>query len=73
VAIPQEEYDKLYRPNLTGCSDGGCIIKKPNGGMVTNGGCHCEKELMRSEIGRKAVMTMRWLRSNLQSELKHTR
>lgn len=29
---------------LRGCSDGGCIIRKPEG-MHTNGGCGCEREL----------------------------
>lgn len=29
---------------LRGCTDGNCIIRKPEG-MHTNGGCGCEREL----------------------------
>lgn len=25
----------------TGCTDGGCQMRKPTGGMHTNGGCRC--------------------------------
>lgn len=55
--------ESQYVPGMMGCSDGGCIFeyKKP-GTMVTNGGCQCAKELMRSEIGQMAYRTINWLR-----------
>jgi len=31
-------------PTLVGCSDGGCVFGHP-GGMHTNGGCRCLKEI----------------------------
>lgn len=33
------EYDRV-RDILGGCTDGGCVVKKPKG-MHTNGGCKC--------------------------------
>lgn len=57
-----------YVPGMTGCSDGGCLFNfKPRGTMVTNGGCQCQKELMRTEQGLKAVMTINFLRQNWPS------
>ena len=52
---------ELYHPGLTGCSDGGCIIRLPKG-MHTNGGCRCQKALMRTKEGRDAVRTIMFLR-----------
>ena len=31
------------------CSDGDCIVKKPEG-MCTNGGCHCIFNLSRAQL-----------------------
>lgn len=57
-----------YVPNMQGCSDGGCIFEyKRPGTMVTNGGCQCAKELMRSEAGQMAYRTIMWMRSNWPS------
>jgi hypothetical protein len=54
-----------YVPDMMGCSDGGCIFHyKEPGTMVTNGGCQCAKELMRSEAGQMAYRTINWLRRN---------
>lgn len=56
-----------YVPDMYGCSDGGCIFHyKAPGTMVTNGGCSCERELNRSEEGRKAVRLIRYMRANWQ-------
>ncbi len=44
--------------DLKGCTDGGCIIKKPKG-MHTNGGCRCAREIQRAgEVGRKELMKL---------------
>lgn len=59
--------EQHYVPDMQGCSDGGCIFNyKPPGTMVTNGGCSCERELMRSEAGQKAYRTILWMRANWQ-------
>lgn len=57
-----------YVVGMMGCSDGGCMFnyKKP-GTMVTNGGCTCQRELMRTEQGMKAVMLIQYLRANWPS------
>jgi hypothetical protein len=40
------KYGGLEYEQLQGCSDGGCIIKRPQEGhMHTNGGCNCLKDL----------------------------
>lgn len=41
----QEAIEQLdaYLSEMGGCSDGGCIIKRPVG-MHTNGGCHCSRD-----------------------------
>lgn len=60
--------ESKYVPGMLGCSDGGCIFNfKEPGLMVTNGGCSCQKELMRSENGMRAVMTIQYLRQNWPS------
>lgn len=33
--------------DLRSCLDGGCIIRRPKG-MHTNGGCGCQRDLMRA-------------------------
>jgi len=55
----------LYVPDMQGCSDGSCLFKK-NTGMVTNGGCRCSVELMRTEEGVKAVRTIQYLRRQIK-------
>lgn len=60
--------EQQYIPGMMGCSDGGCIFNfKERGTMVTNGGCQCQKELMRTDQGLKAVMTINFLRQNWPS------
>lgn len=51
----------LYLPGMTGCSDGNCIFRK-NSGMVTNGGCSCQRELQRTDVGLQAIRTILFLR-----------
>jgi len=49
--------------DLYGCSDHNCIFGH-KGGMGTNGGCSCEKELHRiGVVGRKAARQIRLLRT----------
>lgn len=61
------ELPELYHPGLTGCSDGGCIIKPPQG-MHTNGGCGCERTIRRGTgaAGLNAVRTIHYLRDQLR-------
>ena len=52
--------------NLYGCSDHNCIYGH-KGGMGTNGGCRCEKELHRlGTQGIKAARQIRLLRTQLE-------
>lgn len=60
----------LFRPGLSGCSDGGCIIRDNSVGMHTNGGCNCARELSRHNVGREAYQTILWLRSELSTRLQ---
>lgn len=60
----------MYVPDMAGCCDGGCIFKDNSRGMHTNGGCNCERELCRTEHGRKAIHTIRFLRNMLREELE---
>ena len=66
-------YDLLYAPTqlmTAGCSDGNCLFQKtPEGGMKTNGGCHCEKKLRHTPEGVSAIRTIRILRERLQKQL----
>lgn len=52
---------ELYLPGMKACSDGSCIFRH-NTGMVTNGGCSCQRELSRTEWGLQAVKTILYLR-----------
>ena len=54
----------LYIQDMVGCSDGGCIFQDnlSDRRMHTNGGCNCEKELMRIPGGLKAIRLIRHLR-----------
>ena len=50
--------------DLYGCTDHNCIYG-PEGGMGTNGGCRCEKELQRlGPQGIKAARQIRLLRAD---------
>jgi hypothetical protein len=42
-----ELYDTLMS-TVTGCSDGGCMIRAPKG-MHTNGGCRCHRDSMKTQ------------------------
>lgn len=54
--------------NLYGCSDHNCIYGH-KGGMGTNGGCRCEKELHRlGQLGKKAARQIRLLRAELKKK-----
>lgn len=55
-----------YIPGMKGCSDHGCIFQDNAKGMHTNGGCRCEKALLRTPEGIKAARTIRYLRMQLQ-------
>jgi hypothetical protein len=54
----------LYFPDMTGCGDTNCLFEASH--THTNGGCRCEKELMRSSEGIKAARTIRYLREQLR-------
>ena len=56
----------LYRPGIEGCSDHNCIFQDNSRGMHTNGGCRCEKDLLRQSQGRNAASTIRYLRYQLK-------
>lgn len=48
-------------PGVEGCTDGGCMWGHP-GGMHTNAGCRCEKDLRRSldlAAARRVIMNAR--------------
>ena len=55
----------MYRPNITGCTDGNCIFVDNSKGMHTNGGCQCERELRRHPQGLKAIQTIWFLRNQI--------
>lgn len=38
---------ETMRDHVGGCSDGGCLVKKPTG-MHTNGGCRCHKDTIKA-------------------------
>lgn len=61
----------LYHPEITGCTDGGCIFQDNRVGMHTNGGCQCRKNLMRSPEGKKAVREISWLRDLVKALSLH--
>lgn len=48
-----ESIVELYRPDVKGCMDGNCIFQDNSVGMHTNGGCSCERELVRTPEGLK--------------------
>ena len=52
----------MYAPGIRGCRDVNCVLRDNSTGMVTNGGCRCEVYLRRTEEGRGALRTMRYLR-----------
>ena len=42
-----DEYQRL-RDGVGGCTDGGCVIKRPTG-MHTNGGCKCWQDKIKAQ------------------------
>ncbi len=56
----------LYLPGMKACSDGNCIFRE-NTGMVTNGGCSCQRELQRTEMGMQALRTILFLRKQARA------
>lgn len=60
---------------MQGCTDGGCIFGHP-GGMHTNGGCACVKELrMEPEMRMRFIRNIRLLREkvrHLREELERS-
>lgn len=65
----------MNRPEISelkGCTDGGCIFGHP-GGMHTNGGCGCVKELSRiGERGRQMIRNIRELRKEIRKLQERT-
>ena len=51
ASLARHDAELLNRPfeGLPGCTDGGCVVKKPEG-MHTNGGCQCIKHQTASTI-----------------------
>ncbi|QDP46025.1 MAG: hypothetical protein Unbinned4052contig1001_25 [Prokaryotic dsDNA virus sp.] len=51
TSLARRDAELLNRPfeGLPGCTDGGCVVKKPEG-MHTNGGCQCIKHQTASTI-----------------------
>jgi hypothetical protein len=47
LAEALSQYNAMME-HIGGCSDGGCIIKKPRG-MHTNGGCKCAKDYLKMQ------------------------
>lgn len=41
------DYYETMRDIVGGCTDGGCLVKKP-AGMHTNGGCKCHKDPLKA-------------------------
>lgn len=62
----------LYCPGIKGCSDRNCIFQDNARGMHTNGGCRCEKALLRTAEGVKAARTIRYLRMQMAIKKKAT-
>ena len=56
-----DEYQRL-RDGVGGCTDGGCVIKRPTG-MHTNGGCKCWQDKIKAQrmmrAGQKLFDTLR--------------
>ncbi|MFY4709947.1 hypothetical protein [Burkholderia glumae] len=44
--------------HLGGCTDGGCVIKRP-AGMHTNGGCRCPQDKMKMQRAMRAANDLR--------------
>jgi hypothetical protein len=52
-----EEYDRAVA-SVGGCSDGGCVIKRPKG-MHTNGGCRCYHDKIKAQRMMRAGQLLR--------------
>jgi hypothetical protein len=50
-------YDELMA-SLRGCTDGGCVIRKPKG-MHTNGGCRCHRAQLKAQVAMGAAQDLR--------------
>ncbi|MFK5893570.1 MAG: hypothetical protein QM504_10150 [Pseudomonadota bacterium] len=56
----------MFKPNVNGCNDVNCIFQDNSKTMVTNGGCKCERNLIRLKPeGFKAITTISFLRVQL--------
>jgi len=51
-----DEYQRL-RDGIGGCTDGGCVIKRPKG-MHTNGGCKCWQDKIKAQRMMRAGQTL---------------
>ena len=69
VASPVERL-VMHRPGTVGCHDHNCLFQDNSRGMHTNGGCQCERALMRTPEGRKASLTIRYLQSRIADALE---
>lgn len=61
---------KLYKnrpelPDIKGCTDGGCVFGHP-GGMHTNGGCSCLRNLQPVGERLRIMRNIRALRAEIQ-------
>lgn len=52
-------------PDIKGCTDGGCIFGHP-GGMHTNGGCACIKEIRPTELRLRFQRNIQMLRAEIR-------
>lgn len=52
-----KRYD-MFIESLQGCTDGGCLIRKPQG-MHTNGGCRCTRDSMKMQRVAYAAKQLR--------------
>jgi len=52
-------------PEIQGCTDGGCIFGHP-GGMHTNGGCRCLREIRPAGERLRLTRNIRALRAEIK-------
>ena len=61
VGTELDAYQRL-RDGIGGCTDGGCVVKRPTG-MHTNGGCKCWQDKIKAQrmmrAGQKIFDTLR--------------
>ncbi len=55
-----------FKPGIKGCGDHNCIFENNTTGIHTNGGCGCERELIRHPKGFRSVQTIHFLRAQIE-------